>query len=131
MIPIHGGLFSKRLSKQLEGNLQSLKFCLQLLMPDTLDSWEFLFLDSPQWQILPSYCMIMMRLNNFPSHYCIHLLHSSFLIPWIYPAVLERYYLFEGHRGIWIHNQHFEFFPGSISVSDFVIPLWGSLDNTR
>ena len=94
-------------------------------MHDILDSWESLYSVSPQWQTLPSYCTIIMRFHNkcldplftrpfivfFISHF--HRLSS---------AVLARYSLSEGHRGVWIHNQHFEFFrTRCISLSAFLL----------
>lgn len=114
----HGGLFSSMLLQQLVVSLRNLKSCLQLPMLVTSENWEFLPLDSPQWQILPSYCMTIMRFGKFLL-ICLsylHILCDFFSHSLILTAVPERYDVFEGYRGIWILNQHFEFLWGSIAL---------------
>lgn len=86
MIPIRGGSFLTKLSQQSEGNLQSLKSCLHPLTRDSLDSWEYLPLDSPLWRILQSYCTIIMRFHKFPNP----LLWSSYRLV---PFSLHKFFL--------------------------------------
>ena len=116
MIPIHGGPFSSKLSKQLEGYLQSLKFWLQPLMLGSWDSKAFLLSVSPQWQILRSYCMTIMRFDMLHSFLCAFTFRLCPWLPYASFTVLKRYSVLERHQSIWIRNQCFEFLWGGITL---------------